>query len=37
MANRSSIERNNKRIKLCAKHANRRKFLKEQKNLLLLV
>ena len=31
MANRSSIERNNKRIKLCAKHANRRKFLKEQK------
>jgi small subunit ribosomal protein S14 len=31
MANRSSIERNNKRIKLSAKYATRRQFLKQQK------
>ena len=31
MANKSSIERNNKRIKLAQKYASRREFLKEQK------
>jgi small subunit ribosomal protein S14 len=31
MANKSSIERNNKRINLAKKYANRRQLLKEQK------
>jgi small subunit ribosomal protein S14 len=36
MANRSSIERNNKRARLAAKYAQRRQWLKQQKRSLSL-
>jgi len=36
MANRSSIEKNNKRARLAAKYAQRRQWLKQQKRSLSL-